>query len=114
MFRTITREELKQKMDKGEDFVLLDVRSLQDCKIEHIKGALCTPLEELESQIEKRHLDKKRETIVYCSSTQCNASPEAARKLEKFGFTKVEDYKAGIKEWEEAGYPVESEACGSC
>ncbi len=112
MFRTIAREELRRKMDSGEDFVLADVRSLDACKKEHLKGAICMPLDDIERQTAKHNLDKDRETIVYCSNTECNASPQAAEKLTKMGFSRVEDYKAGIKDWKEAGFPLE--VCTAC
>lgn len=118
MVKTIGKEELKGKLDRSENFVLLDVRSLEACKMERIKGAKCIPLDELEVRIKKEGIDKGRETIVYCSSRECNASPMAAEKLTKLGFSKVEDYKAGLKDWKEAGYPVEGEGlakgCDSC
>jgi rhodanese-related sulfurtransferase len=51
---------------------------------------------------------KKTETFVtYCSSFECEASTVAAKKLEKYGFKKVLEFKGGLKDWKAAKYPTE-------
>jgi formylglycine-generating enzyme required for sulfatase activity len=63
----ITVQELKAKMDKGEDIVILDVRTgreYEDSKIK-IKGAVRIPLVELESR--SNELPKDKEIIAYCT-----------------------------------------------
>jgi len=62
----ITPEELKQKLDAGEDIVVIDVRHSLDFEADPyiIPGALIIPLEQLESYPE---VPRDREIIVYCS-----------------------------------------------
>ncbi|MBI3991062.1 MAG: rhodanese-like domain-containing protein [Candidatus Omnitrophica bacterium] len=110
----ITKEVLRSKVNMGGDFVLADVRSPEDFRSEHIKGAISLPLENMEREIAKHHLDKAKETIVYCGGEGCNASSEGAERLSKIGFSKTERYEGGIKEWEKAGFPVEINVPCSC
>ena len=63
----ITKEELKAKMDKKEDIVLLDVRAedAYNASNQKIKGALRITLEELERDVKK--IPEGKEVITYCT-----------------------------------------------
>lgn len=69
-----------------------------------IQGSRKIPLAELDQRVGE--LDKARDVVTYCASDQCNASKQAAEKLVAQGF-KVRAYEGGIKEWKEAGLPLE-------
>ena len=62
----------------------------------------------LRAELEGRawEIDKSREVIVYCASVKCDASRRAAEMLTVLGFD-VKAYEGGIKEWKEAGLPIE-------
>jgi hypothetical protein len=63
----ITVQELKAKIDKGEDVVIIDVRAgreYEDSKIK-IKGAIRIPIVKLEDRISE--LPRDREIITYCT-----------------------------------------------
>jgi len=105
MMKTITRDDLKKKMDAGEKFKLIDVLSAQHFSEEHLPRAINIPLGEIEARAEE--LEKDEEIVVYCASFECTASTAAAEKLEALGFTNVLDYEGGIKDWKEAGYELE-------
>ncbi len=105
MPRTITRGELKAKLDAGEDLTLIDVLSPESYRRQHLPGAINIPFDKLDAE-HVADLPKERETVVYCSSFTCTASPAAARMLEEMGFTRVADYEGGLDDWIEAGYPV--------
>ena len=51
-------------------------------------------------------LDKERPVVTYCSSSSCGASLTAAAILREHGID-ASAYEGGIKEWAEAGLPVE-------
>jgi len=106
--KTISREDLKKKLDSGESLQLLDVRGKECCYDNgHIPGAISMPLNELEERAPKE-LDKSKPVVVYCGSFTCTLSPRAAHLLEThLGFKDVADYEGGIKDWAEAGYRVE-------
>src|SRR6188508_1848495 len=60
----VTVEQMKAKMDRGEDFFLLDVREPNEYQICRIEGAKLIPLGELGQRTGE--LDRDRETIVHC------------------------------------------------
>jgi rhodanese-related sulfurtransferase len=48
MAENITRDELKAKMDRGDEFVLVDALSVGHYKSSHLPGAINLPLEEID------------------------------------------------------------------
>lgn len=107
----ISKEELQQKLKQGRAQVV-NVLEPKWYSLGSIPGSIKIPV----SQIKKRagELDKNREVITYCASAQCSASREGAEKLAALGFN-VQAYEGGIKEWKEAGLPLEEAAAsGSC
>jgi rhodanese-related sulfurtransferase len=105
---TVTREELKAKMDRGEDFALVDALGPEHYKSSHLPGAVNLPYEFVDEA--RRVLpDKDAEIVVYCMNTGCSASGEEAHELEEMGYSKVLHYAAGKQDWIRAGLPVEGE-----
>ena len=90
----------------NEDYLFLDVRSLEEYESSHIEGAMHIPVSELEGRLDE--LPKDKPIIVYCDSVGCSRSGRAAHILIDNGFKEVYDMTGkGIVEWEEKGYPVE-------
>lgn len=65
---TITREQLEEKMDRGEDFVLVDTLGEEYYRQSHLSGAINLPLEEID-RAEEVLPDKEAEIVVYCMNT---------------------------------------------
>ena len=112
--KTITKDALNDKMRKGEPLQLINVLDPQYYSLGVIKGSVKIPLAELEKR--SSELDRSKETVTYCASTECSASRKAAQMLTEKGF-KVSAYEGGIKEWTAAKLPVEAAstpvaACG--
>ncbi|MCW4033570.1 MAG: rhodanese-like domain-containing protein [Candidatus Bathyarchaeota archaeon] len=105
--RIVDRDALKKKIDKNEDFVLLDARIFKKYEIEHIIGAISLPVNEAEERAEIIIPDKNKEIIVYCSSKHCTTSAFLVEILVDLGYTNVANYEGGIRDWTEAGYPTE-------
>jgi rhodanese-related sulfurtransferase len=105
MTQKIKREDLKKKMDRGEDFVLIDVLKTEVYEKSHIKGAVNIPLARIGREARDR-FEPDREIILYCADFDCPASAQAAGKLESLGFSNVWDYEGGKKDWQDAGYPM--------
>ena len=101
----ITREELKEKLDRGDDFKLVCALSEWAYRAKHIPGSL--HIDNPEKALEL--LDKSDEIIVYCSDPNCPASKYAYHLLTRNGFENVRRFAGGILEWEDAGCPVEGE-----
>jgi rhodanese-related sulfurtransferase len=63
--KTITREELKAKMDRGDDFVLLEVLGEASYQRAHLPGAVRFR----DTALAPEHLpDRSAEIVAYCSN----------------------------------------------
>jgi rhodanese-related sulfurtransferase len=106
MVRTIGREELKEKMDRGDDFVLVEALSPAHYASSHLPGAINLPYEFVD-EAEKILPDRDAEIVVYCMNRDCSASGLEAGELEEMGYTRVLHYADGKQDWIKAGLPVE-------
>ena len=66
MVKTISRDELKVKMDRGEDFVLVDTMPKMYYRHSHLPGAINLPADEVKKRAPELLPDKDAEIIVYC------------------------------------------------
>jgi rhodanese-related sulfurtransferase len=106
---TASTDDLIRWLDSGDELLLVDVLERGRFDEKHIPGAVNVPASADDfAQRVARHADgdKKKKVVVYCANEACNASPAAARKLEKAGFKRVFDYEAGIEAYENAGRPL--------
>ncbi|MFW5738626.1 MAG: rhodanese-like domain-containing protein [Spirochaetota bacterium] len=106
MPRTITAEQLKEKIDRGDDFRLVETLLPREYEKWHLPGAINIHFNKIGKQAREK-FSEDDEIVVYCHDEECNASPIAAKKLESMGFTNVVEFPGGKKAWREAGYPVE-------
>jgi rhodanese-related sulfurtransferase len=99
----ISREELKQKIDRGDKFKLVNALGEWAFNAKHIPGSINI------SKIEdaKKRLSHGEEIIIYCSNTSCIASIIGYQLLTNMGYKNVRRYAGGIEDWEERGYPLE-------
>ncbi|MDD5167168.1 MAG: rhodanese-like domain-containing protein [Candidatus Omnitrophica bacterium] len=102
----ITGSQLQAMMAKGEKFKLVDVLGKESFEKEHIKGSISMPMDEIEKKAAK-FLKKEEKVVVYCASFDCQASTHAAEKLIALGYKNVLDYKGGLKDSKEGGFPLE-------
>jgi rhodanese-related sulfurtransferase len=95
----ITPEEVKQRIDSGEELNLVDVREPHEHAEFNIGGKL-VPLGEIRAmQIDELEDLKEKEVIVYCRSG--NRSGQAAMILETMGFENVKNLVGGMLAWQE-------------
>ena len=88
MFQTISMKQLEEILNRGGDFILLDVRDREEYGRGHLEGAVNLPLSEIEQADEMFSRDQK--IIVYCAHG--SNSILAARELSKMGFHAVNTY----------------------
>ncbi len=88
----INSDSLKRKMDKKEDFVILDVREKWEYDMSNIKNSILIPLRDLKNGI--KNIDKNKEIIVICHLGE--RSRYAARFLIQNGFKNVKNLEGGI------------------
>jgi molybdopterin/thiamine biosynthesis adenylyltransferase/rhodanese-related sulfurtransferase len=92
-----TVDELKRRLDKGEQLFVLDVRNPEEFQICRIPGSTLIPLPQLPQRFEE--LDKTREIIIHCKSGMRSA--KAQQFLRDKGFQKTRNLKGGILAWAE-------------
>ena len=65
-FTTISREELKRKLDRGEKPVLLEILPEETYRRSHLPGARMMPMDRVRELAPKMVPDKNAEVITYC------------------------------------------------
>ena len=106
--RTISREELKKKLDRGEGVVVVETLGPAYYEDAHLPGAINIPHTEVDELAPALLSDKTASIVVYCPNRACQNSPRAARRLEALGYGNVYDYEEGKQDWIGAGLPTES------
>jgi sulfur-carrier protein adenylyltransferase/sulfurtransferase len=87
-------EELKQRLDRGDDLFVLDVREPHEYQICNIGGHLI-PLGDLPRRVNE--LDTSKEIVAHCRSGVRSA--KAVNFLRQAGFKKVHNLAGGILAW---------------
>ncbi|MBX3177266.1 MAG: molybdopterin-synthase adenylyltransferase MoeB [Candidatus Hydrogenedentes bacterium] len=90
-----TVQEMKARLDRGDDFDILDVRNPEEWQICRIDGAILIPVGELPARLDE--LDPAREILVHCKSGVRSA--KAVGILREAGFQNVSNVRGGIQEW---------------
>lgn len=102
--REINVEQVKNRLDRGEKFILVDVREESEYAKDHLPGAIHLGKGIIERDIEARVSDLGAEIVLYCGGGFRSAL--AADNLQKMGYTNVISMDGGIRDWREKGYPL--------
>lgn len=108
MLPTITLDELRLKLDAGEDVTLVDALGPIYFEDAHLPGAINVPHDRVDELAAKLLPEKDAEVVVYCANGPCKNSGIATKRLLELGYTNVRDYHEGKEEWIAAGLPTES------
>ena len=84
-FEFITPQQAQVLIEKDQNVTLLDVRTIDEFKAGHIRGATLIPLSQLEKNLNKLTAHKNTQIVVYCRSG--SRSVAASRILKENGFT---------------------------
>ena len=106
--KTIDRDELKAKLDRGDDFKLIMAMHEWGFRAAHIPGSVHYATVEAADQ----DLNADDEIVVYCTDPGCVASQVAYRWLVDAGYGNVRRYAGGLSDWTAAGYELEGDAAG--
>lgn len=99
-------DAVKARMDRGDKFLLVDVREESEYAKDHLPGAIHLGKGIIERDIEARVPELNKEMILYCGGGFRSAL--AADNLQKMGYSNVISMDGGIRYWREKGYPLES------
>lgn len=94
-YHKITAQEAKEKIDAG-DVTIVDVRTAEEYKENHIENAILIPNESIGSQKPEQLPDTNAVILVYCRSGR--RSKEASEKLVELGYKNIYDF-GGIIDW---------------
>lgn len=94
----ITVQELKERLDKGEQLNLIDVREPNEYEADNI-GAKLIPLGDLPYELDQLDGLQDEEVIVHCRSGARSA--RAQQLLEENGFTNVRNVTGGMLAYRE-------------
>lgn len=91
----ITPRELKERLERGERIIIVDVREPHEWDIAHIEGARLIPLGELAARVHE--LDSADQIVLHCKTGARSA--RALEFLRGIGFRKLKNLKGGINAW---------------
>jgi rhodanese-related sulfurtransferase len=100
-----TVDDVKRRLDAGEDFRLVDVREESEFAKGHLPGAVHLGKGVIERDVEKTIPDPATEIVLYCGGGFRSAL--AADALQKMGYQNVVSMDGGWRGWTDAGYPTE-------
>ena len=98
----LTIDEVKDRIEQGEDWAVLDVREREEYREGHLEGAIPLPRGFLEMRVEETLPDKTRPIIAYCAGGV--RSLIAARTMQEMGYENVSSMSGGYTAWKNAGY----------
>ena len=98
----LTIDEVKDRVERGEDWAVLDVREREEYREGHLEGAIPLPRGFLEMRVEETLPDKTRPIIAYCAGGV--RSLIAARTMQEMGYENVSSMSGGYTAWKNAGY----------
>lgn len=100
----VSVDEVKQRVDRGQKFLLVDVREDSEWDKDHLPGAIHLGKGVIERDIEERVPDLNAPMILYCGGGYRSAL--AADNLQKMGYTNILSMDGGIRGWREKDYPL--------
>ena len=102
--REVSVDDVKTKLDRGEKFVLVDVREESEWAKDHLPGAIHLGKGVIERDVEQRVSDLNAPVVLYCGGGYRSAL--AADNLQQMGYRNVLSMDGGIREWREKGFPL--------
>ena len=93
----VSMQEITKIMSENSNYIILDVRTIEEYKEGHIPNAICIPNETIGEDTKNLFKDKNQLILIYCRSG--NRSKQAAEKLQKLGYTNLIEF-GGIIDWE--------------
>ncbi len=95
-YQQISMQEAISIMEEEENYIILDVRTIEEYEEKHIPGAINIPNKTIGSEEIPELPDKEQRILVYCRSG--NRSKQAAAKLAALGYINITEF-GGINDW---------------
>jgi rhodanese-related sulfurtransferase len=104
--REVSIDDIKARFDRGDKFVLVDVREESEYAKDHLPAAIHLGKGIIERDIEERVPELNTPLVLYCGGGYRSAL--AADNLQKMGYTNVLSMDGGIRGWREKHFPLTS------
>jgi rhodanese-related sulfurtransferase len=104
--REVSIDDVKARLDRGDKFVLADVREESEYAKDHLPGAIHLGKGVIERDIEERVPELNTPVVLYCGGGYRSAL--AADNLQKMGYSNVLSMNGGIRGWREKHFPLTS------
>jgi sulfur-carrier protein adenylyltransferase/sulfurtransferase len=98
----VSIDEVESRVERGENWTLLDVREREEYREGHLEGAISLPRGFLEMRVEETVADKTKPIIAYCAGGV--RSLIAAQTLKEMGYENVVSMSGGYTAWKNAGH----------
>jgi rhodanese-related sulfurtransferase len=105
--RETSIDDVKARLDRGDRFLLIDVREESEYTKDHLPNAIHLGKGIIERDIEERVPELNTPLVLYCGGGYRSAL--AADNLQKMGYTNVLSMDGGIRGWREKHFPLTSE-----
>ena len=102
--REVSTDDVKARLDRSENFLLLDVREESEYANDHLPGAIHLGKGIIERDIEERVPDLDTPLVLYCGGGYRSAL--AADNIQRMGYTNVLSMDGGIRGWREKHFPL--------
>jgi rhodanese-related sulfurtransferase len=103
----IRREELQERIARGDGVVVVDALSPISYARSRLPGAVNLPPDSVDDWAPRRLRDRDAEIVVYCRDVDCDSSVLVGRRLVELGYRNVRHYAEGKDDWVAAGLPLE-------
>lgn len=103
--KEVAPNQVKEKIDKKSDALIIDIREKEETQGGIIPGAQTITRGFLEMKIDNIASNQDREIILYCAGG--NRSALSAKSLQDMGYKNVASMKGGYAAWQHAGFPIE-------
>lgn len=97
--REVSVSEVNARLQRKDDFVLIDVREDHEFVVDHLPSAVHLGRGILERDVEARWPDPNTDIVLYCGGGYRSAL--SAESLQKMGYTRVSSMAGGIRGWRE-------------
>jgi rhodanese-related sulfurtransferase len=104
--RETSLDDVKARLDRGDRFLLIDVREESEYAKDHLPNAIHLGKGIIERDIEERVPELSTPLVLYCGGGYRSAL--AADNLQKMGYTNVLSMDGGIRGWREKHFPLTS------
>ena len=105
--RETSVDDVKARLDRGDRFLLIDVREESEYAKDHLPNAIHLGKGIIERDIEERVPELNAPLVLYCGGGYRSAL--AADNLQKMGYTNVLSMDGGIRGWREKHFPLTSD-----